>query len=178
MNRTETIRLLAVLRAVWEDKKITEDTITGYQWALEDMSYEDAETAAKAWIRTGNFFPRPAELRRIMANDSANPSEIAETAWTEVLKEARRVGYNRPPTFHAGRFLESPKPTFSSELIRQAVESVGWSRICTGNIDEVRKDFIFGYRNIRERAVSQVQRGDVGTVTALPTVPAITREVS
>lgn len=178
MNKQETLVILRILRSVWVNTEINPDTVTAYQWALEDLTYADGERAAKTWMRTGKFFPKPSELREIIGNDAVGADDLAETAWIEVMAQVRRCGVRRTQTFTNGKFYESPAPEFSSELTRKTVESLGWETVCLGKQVEARKDFIFAYRAIRERNVSQIQRGTIATGDALPANVSALKELA
>lgn len=179
MNTQETGVLLRILRSVWPNTEIGKDTVTAYQWALEDLTYAEGERAAKTWMRTGKFFPKPSELREIIGNEASGGDEIAESAWTEVLREVRRVGFNRPPEFSGGKFRESPTATFSSDLIKQTVDSLTWRLICISDEPEkIRDQFLWTYKALRKRDVSKVQRGTITTGDALPTNVTTMKEIA
>lgn len=119
-------------------------------------------------IGTCTFRPKIAEIADIIANAAAGPDDLAETAWTEVQREIKRVGYQPNRIFHNGDWYDPPKPKFSNERIAEAVESIGWKTICHGELDESRTAFIFTYRNLRKRDTAKIQRGELGTDPALP----------
>lgn len=120
-------------------------------------------------IETSTFFPSIGELRGAIAEHATGADDLAETAWIEVQREARRVGFQPGRIFRGGQWYDPPKPTFSNARIAEAVESIGWKQICTGDIEDTRRDFIFAYRNLRKRDVNKIQRGDFsGTGPALP----------
>ena len=48
---------------------------------------------------------KPSELMEIVATTALGITFTDETAWAEVNREIRRVGYNRPPTFQNNQFL-------------------------------------------------------------------------
>lgn len=173
MNRQETATLLLILRTIWPDISASDDTVTAWAWAFDGVPYALAEDAAKRYIRTGKFPPKPAELLELISVQQVAPDLIPEAAWGEVQAEVRRVGYNRPPIFHGGRFLDPPQRQFSSPLIAQAVDSIGWAELCTSEKPEiVRAQFIKSLAALMGRAVKRVQTGDA---PALPVavVPAL-----
>jgi len=183
MNKQETAAILRILRSVWKETIIDQDTITAWEWAMEDVTAEQAQHAVKLWLRSGKpFFPKPVDLRELLANQAAGVDALAETAWAEVQREARRVGYQPHPTFHRGQWYEPEKPTFSSPLIAEAVDSVGWRTICQGDDSkgEIRTAFIFTFRALRERTVKQAQRGDISSGPALdaPQAAGLPREIA
>jgi hypothetical protein len=174
VNTQETAVMLRVLRSVWPNTEINADTVKAYEWALEDISAADGERAVRTWMRTGKFFPKPAELRELVSRAVLGPDELAEAAWVEVQREIRRVGFNRLPVYRGGRMLERPARRFSSPLIAQAVDSVGWDVLCMSEQPaEVRKQFIFTFRALHQRDISALQRGDLDQATALASGPVV-----
>jgi hypothetical protein len=169
MNRHEVTQLIAVLRTIWPEQIITEEMITAWTWAFDDVPYDLAEDAAKRWIKTGKFFPKPAELLKTISVQTVAPDLVPEAAWSEVEREARRVGYNRLPTFHNGRFLPAEQPTFSHPLIAEAVKAVTWELICTGDNTngKIREQFVWALKRLTEAAITRRQTGD--DAPALPT---------
>lgn len=173
MTRTETLRILAVLRTVWPDIPVTEEGITGWTWAFEDVPYSLVEDAAKRYVRTGKFAPKPAELLELIGVQLVAPGLVPEAAWTEVLAEVRRVGFNRMPVWSGGGFLPTETRSFSSPLIAQAVDAVGWETICTSEKPEiVRAQFLAALKAVVAHAVRAVQTGD-----AAADAPAIAERV-
>ncbi len=154
MTETETKRILAVLRSVWPDTKIDQHTITAYHWALGERSYQDIEGAAKVWMRTGKFFPKPSELLEILSENKAAGDVVVEAAWGEVIGQASAVGFRG-------------QPTFSHPLIADAVRAIGWRDICMTDYADygtLRAQFRDSLRGLKNRAVSREQ---IGTVTLL-----------
>lgn len=176
MTRDDVTQLLGILRMVWSEAVVTEDTVTAWSWAFDDIPRPMAEAAAKRWIKTGKFFPRPAELLELIGVAVVAPGLLPEAAWAEVLREVSRVGFNRPPLFQFGRFQPAPVLEFSSPLIAEAVDAVGWETICTSDKPEVvRAQFVKTLDAIARRSIREVQTGDA----ALPSgIRAISREVA
>jgi hypothetical protein len=169
MSTDETIALLRILRVGWPDIQIEDDTIRFWMWAFESVSYAAAEDAAKRYIRTGKFPPKPADLLELAATAAVAPGLIPEEAWAEVRAEARRVGFNRPPTFHNGAFTRD-EPRFSSPLIERAVAAVGWETVCTGDNSRgfVRDAFVKALAAIARHEVKAAQTGDRVDLDSLP----------
>ena len=65
MTLEETGKVLKVLYAVWPEKTITRDLVTAYHFGWEDLDYEQVNRAVGTWIKTGEFFPRPAQIRSL-----------------------------------------------------------------------------------------------------------------
>lgn len=152
MTRKETARVLAILRTIWPTTIIDEDTITAYQLALGNEEYPSMVTATGQWMRTGKFFPKPAELLEIVAVDRVSGDIIPGEAWAEVLREAGRVGVNGTPEF-------------SNPLIARAAYAIGWRELCLTDekhYPTLRAQFRDTLTGLRDRAVRQAQIGDTG----------------
>lgn len=169
MNESETIALLRILREGWPEIKIDDDTIRFWMWAFGGVGYGQAERAAKRYIRTGKFAPKPADLLEFAAVEDVAPGMVPEEAWAEVRAEIRRVGFNRPPLFQGGRFVQVER-SFSSPLIERAVEAVGWEYLCTGDNSKgfVKRDFVEALKAIIRQEVRQRQTGGEDAAPALP----------
>ena len=150
MNRQETARILVILRTVWPDIPATDDTVTAWSWAFEREPYSAVEDAAKRYMRTGTFAPKPAELLALIGTQRVGPDLVPEAAWTEVLAEVRRVGHYR-----------ASERQFSHPLIAEAVNAIGWRDICLSESpDIVRSQFTKTLRTLTDRAIRQVQMGE------------------
>lgn len=146
--------------------------VSVYLRQLEQFPEPAVLAAIEQAYATHTFRPKVSELTEIMGNMAAGQNDNAETAWLEVQREARRVGYRTSKVFHNGQFHDPPKPEFSSPLVAEAVEVTTWKVICTGNNDngEIAENFKWAYRNLRSRSVKQIQRGEFGT--SGPALPA------
>lgn len=180
MNRQETIAILSIVRAVWPEMVVNDHVITAWMWAFEDTDYRLVEDATKRYIRAADkpFAPKPSELLKLAGVQQVAPDLIPEAAWAEVMSEVRRVGYNRPPIFHNGQFLDPPLRQFSSPLIAEAVDAIGWAEICTSDRPEiVRAQFIKALAALMERAVKRVQTGDTPSNLTAPLPASLVREI-
>lgn len=149
--------------------ELTPDTVRVYLRQLADIPVPAALAALDRCGKTSTFFPAVSEIRDAVASAALGATDTAEEAWAEVIHEAARCGYNRPPTFMGGEFLPPPQPRFSSETTRQTVESIGWRLINqTDDVQDLREQFIFTWRSFRKRDLGTIQRGEFGVVTALP----------
>jgi hypothetical protein len=178
MTKQETVVLLRILRAFWPDIKVTDDLVNGWTWAMEDVSFPVAEDAAKRWIKTQKWFPKPAELLEIIGVQQVAPNLIPEAAWAEVLREARRVGVNRLPLYRGGEVVPPPEREFSHPAIAQAVDSIGWKAICLTPEEErsyLQHRFTETLKALIKREVRNVQIGETGPAigSGEPTIAAI-----
>lgn len=62
--------------------------------ALQDVDLARVSVAVRLALRVCKFFPKPVELRELIAG---NQDDNAETAWSELIREVRRVGYIGTP---------------------------------------------------------------------------------
>jgi hypothetical protein len=87
----------------------------GYFDALRDFPIEAVSAAFRQALRVCRFFPKPIELRELVAG---RPEDAAEQAWAAVLREIRRVGY-------------VGKPQLDARTLRAVSELWGgWQRLC------------------------------------------------
>jgi len=79
--------------------------------ALEDLDFDAVKQAAAAHVRSATFFPKPAELRRLV---EGNVEDGAELAWEHVLREVRRVGYVGTPVWPSAVTQRAAEGLFGS----------------------------------------------------------------
>lgn len=172
MNAPETQALLSILSSVWPNHPITDDTVTAWSWAFEDVPAAAAHDAAKQWLRAGKpFFPAPSDLRRLAAIDRVAPDLVPEAAWAEVKAEVRRVGNSRRTIFRNGESRPVGGPVFSHPLIRHAAEATGWEYICTEEKEGVVKaQFTKTLAALLEREIARTQNGDLSAPPPLGAV--------
>lgn len=161
MNRAGAARLMALIKAGWGDNfKADEKTESFWQDALSDLPYAACETALRFYAREGVFPPKPADLRKIIADLTTMDLPSAEDAWIEVKREAKRCGINRLPVFRNGQFHDPPKPEFSHPIIAKTVEVIGWREICLNDKQSIiSAQFIKTYNAYRDRAVRETRLG-------------------
>jgi hypothetical protein len=156
MRPSETARLLGLLADTYE-KKIGESLLRAYHAALRDLPYEVAARATERVIATSEFFPRPATIRRAVAELDETAVD-AVSAWGDVLAAVRRFGRYREP-----EALASLEPR-----TRAAVEAVGYASVCNSTLVAAeRKAFVSAYEAMREQAFSNRQLGTTPAALAL-----------
>jgi hypothetical protein len=125
MTIAETARLIAILKMAWPAHPIeAEQGAAVYHRALADIPFELAERAVDEWLRTGKFFPAPSEIRELALRAGVG-LPAAEIAWQEAQ---RVVGGYRPG---------DPAPLWSSRVLEEAVNAVGWSAIKACEADQL-----------------------------------------
>lgn len=97
--------------------------------ALCEFGIEQVNDAARLAIRQCRFFPRPVELREFIIGTAEGH---ADTAWAELVREIRRVGYIGTPDFSDERTLRAICETWGSwrrlceTLPGEGPELIGW----------------------------------------------------
>lgn len=160
---------LQELAASKPTQTIPPDTIKAYYKHLQDLPEPAVLAAIDTAIKTtGAFIPSIGEIRDIVAQMAHDTDDLAETAWMDVQRQIRRIGYQPRAVFRDGAFIEQPEPEFANARTAEAVASIGWKNLCLNDPGEMRREFIFTYRNLRKRDTGKVQRGDLGDfLTAL-----------
>lgn len=124
MERGEVARLLGVLKSAWPDRAINDETVMAYELAWSDLPYDLARDAVAEYLRTGKFFPAPAEIRELALRAGVG-LPAAEIAWQEAQ---RVIGAYRPG---------DPAPRWSSRVLEETVNAVGWSAIKMCEADQL-----------------------------------------
>jgi hypothetical protein len=114
-----------------------------------DLPFEAVRAAVITWAAENKdpWFPMPGTIREIALRllNKGNEIPTPEDAWAEVMKQLTRAG-------------RSMKPEFSHPLIKQAVNAIGWLRLCDSEMIGVEcGHFMRIYATYRERAVRDLQ---------------------
>jgi hypothetical protein len=110
------------------NEPISDVKIESFFDTLRDFEIHHVLHAMKLALRRSKFFPRPADLRELIAGDV---DEAATAAWGAVLREIRRVGYVGTPNLDA-RTLRAVRELFGSwqrmceRLPAEGPELLGW----------------------------------------------------
>jgi hypothetical protein len=136
-DRARFVRGLMLLGGVF-GRQVDEATIEGFWLALADLTVDEIEEAAAEVIRTGQHFPRPAELRELA---SATSAVAGLRAWDQVLALARN-----------SREAEHPDPV-AEQCVRQLGGWVALGQQPTGQLTTwTRKSFLDLYEAAADRA--------------------------
>jgi hypothetical protein len=163
---TTLLSALRELRTAFPGKDIPPETVALYARQLSDLPEADVVDAVYRIMRTSRFFPSLGEIRE--AAVAGGPVDgIAETAWTEVLREVARVGWNRGPIWQGGVRHEPEQPRFANPITEAAVKSLSWKMICQGEAAEVRSQFLWTWKNIASGTVKR-QAGRQSVDALLP----------
>lgn len=148
---------------MYPNAKITGEMLDIYAEELADMPEHMVVQAIQECTRTQTFYPALAEIRNRVITIAGEGVLVApETAWGEVMREVRRIGYQR----HAN----GEELRFSSPMIAKAVESIGWRDICMceiNNLNTLRAQFRNALTAIQHREVDRVVSGRNPSVAAI-----------
>ena len=111
-----------------------------YHRVLSDVDGDLLESATMQWLSTAKpFHPTPGELRELCYTLIKSDAPSAEEAWGIVKKAIRQFGSYR-------------KPEFSSNVIAETVEIMGWIELCMSENEEAdRAHFWRIYAQVSER---------------------------
>lgn len=159
------IDALTEMRLAFPGANANIETMKLYARKLADLDPDALVAAIDRIVNTAQpkyhgYFPSIAEIREMVVAGGTTDG-AAELAWSEVLREVRRVGWNPKGTFRDGEHHDPPKPTFTSPITQAAVESLTWRLICLSEQpEEVRKQFYFTWKNLAARMLKQAQNGE------------------
>lgn len=160
MAKTPIFEIIQGLADAFPQKEIPDASLVRYAELLEDLPLESVAAACHRLALTADWFPTVAQIRAAVVSGPFG-LDLAEAAWVEVEREARRVGYNRPRMFRNGQFSEPQQPAFSSPAIAAAALAVGWELLCTGDNSKgfIRDAFLKAFRSIQDRQAKAQQTG-------------------
>ena len=125
MKPTEALALVQSLSDAFPAGKMTPSNVSAYATRMVPFPRDVVALAIEELIRTSEFLPPLAKLySTIDALMDDEPS--AESAWVEVNRMIRRYGVRGVPQPGGGY----GPIEFSSGLIRQAVDVMGWGHLC------------------------------------------------
>lgn len=150
---------LGELALAFPNKDIPPESLAVYAKRLALLPVDAVCAAIDRLMDTARFFPTIGEIKEAAVTGPLG-ADLAEEAWAEVLREVKRVGFNRPPVFRDGRFEPPLVPEFSSPLIGAAAASIGWDVICTSDKPSiVMAQFKAAFTALRDRETAAKQTG-------------------
>jgi hypothetical protein len=126
MSKQDTAQVLAVLSAGFPHVTVTKETARVYHEVLVDLEPSDVMEAITRLLKTAEWFPPAALIRRTTMEVRGVLARSSHTAWGEVLQAVRDHGYLR-------------FPSFGDPLLTEAVRLIGWRTICYSDKPEVVK---------------------------------------
>jgi hypothetical protein len=149
MTNLEATQVVVMLVEAFPTPAWTKQQIQLFARMIEDLDADVAQQAAVEWIQIGEERPTIAAIRRFAARHAAaaqgggylEPDE----AWGFVDECFARVGRYQPfPGTHP--------------LVKHAVDSIGWTRICEAhNVEVVRAQFRQVYAALLKRSTEKIQ---------------------
>ena len=121
MNREEFKKIVMALNSVYTGDNFIPTQTAFDMWyeSLKDLSYNQVAYAAKMYIQTNHFPPRPSDLRTIIADCKTTQMDYGE-GWNEVQTAIRRYGYMR----------EQEALDSMSDITREVVKRLGFQNLC------------------------------------------------
>jgi len=162
MNDALLDKITELFKCFPQPRGFDPDTIALYAQRLSTLPVDRVVFAIDRLIDTSRFLPTIAEIKEAAVLGPLGEG-LADEAWVEVQREARRVGFNRPRLFHNGVWYDPEKPRFSSPVVEAAAKAVGWQLICEGDNSQgfVRMQFVKAFKALAERETKAKQAGIV-----------------
>lgn len=136
MNRRDTAGLLAMLASAYPQVKVTREVAEMYHRVLEDLIPEDCYAVVHDLVRTEQFFPNAAQIRRAVMRRHGRLAPSTAMAWAEVIGAASSRGLD-------------DKPEWSHPAVDATVNAMGWRMICmSDNQGVLRAQFGKSYDSI------------------------------
>jgi hypothetical protein len=171
MDERNSIRVIAAVNALAEfyGESLSDIRLELYVGALEDLTADQVEQAAKLAIKTSRFFPKPVELIELVKGSN---SDIAEQAWQIAWNAYLRAGYWHSVLFQDGAIARALMIVFGgwvqfSEASRQLSPEMMQAK---------RKEFLTTYRRESRKAKEPMRLAGHHEIENLNTVSTWTRD--
>jgi hypothetical protein len=127
--------LMAVSGSIF-DKELTKPILRIMFETLKEYSIDQVDAAFTKHLQTGDFFPRPSQLIRIINAGKPNNEDKAVLAWLSITNAISKIGPYRALTL-------------DDKLAMQIINHVGgWSNLCNLSYKELdfkKREFIQAY---------------------------------
>lgn len=155
MTRDDAKRFQVAMTILAETfgRELSELTFEAYFHALDDLSIEQFERAAREAQRSETFMPTPVKLREFAGHGKGE--DLAVMAWESVLKAIRSCG-------------QYGSPDFEDVAVAATIRGLGgWQRLCDTPREElhsfVRAAFVKAYPIWRARNGGDCDSRLIGT---------------
>ena len=155
-------------RRAYPHSTVTDEQLDEYMDDLTDLPAEAVIQSLTECRRTGEFFPSLAAIRtRAVELLGGELFVDPEVAWGEVRRNAERFGISGTRVTWAvdGERAVEVRMEWSSPLIAEAVESIGWRDICLTDdkqLGTIRAQFRDALSAIQRRKKDAVVSGRAG----------------
>jgi hypothetical protein len=147
VTREDTAKLLAMLVSAYPHVKVTREMAEMYHDIVGDLEARDCYAVVRELVRTEEFFPSAAKVRRTTMRRLGRLAPAVEEAFAEVMAAA------------SGRGLMD-MPDWGHPVVADAVKAMGWRAICMSeNQGVLRAQFNQVYANIARNHDTQVLTG-------------------
>lgn len=152
MNRQEAARLVAVMMAACPaqsgriDNGRAQAMVDSFASLLDDVTYEQANAAARVLLQTRSWLPSVAEIRATVLEIEHGGVQPGGEQWGVVLECIHRYGAYRVP---------GADFTFRDPVTARCVKALGWQELCLSeNQVADRAKFV----DLYDRLAAQVRR--------------------
>ena len=147
MNKQEVAQILAVLSAGFPNAQVTKETARVYFEVLSDLDAPQVSQAIGVLLRTSEWFPSAATIRKTTMELSGRLAPSSGDAWGAVVAEVSKSGLD------GGCHIDDP-------VIKATVRAIGWRAICLSERqDVIRGQFVKMYEEMKRKADTQVLAG-------------------
>lgn len=129
MIQQQTAQVCAYIAAANPQWRATKETIHVYHDLLLDLEFDQVMHALKQILKTADWVPTPAQIRRTLYEIEGVLAPSRGSAWAEIMSGIRNTPSNE-------------RPQWSHEIIGKAVDTIGLYQIRTStNLDTLRAQF-------------------------------------
>jgi hypothetical protein len=144
MNKQECAMVLAYLASAYPSASVSKETATVYFDVLKDLPFEACRDEARRLVRSSQWFPPAAVIRRGVCEHAGLLSKSADRAWHEVSVAVKDVGIYG-------------QTEWSDAIIGEAVRTIGWREVCMSeNQGVLRAHFFKIYEKIASSADAKI----------------------
>lgn len=175
MERVDTAKVCALLKASFPVWNTTPETIEMYHFMLKDIPTKVVMRAVQDWILSEEKFPTIAGIRNKCAEVADVLAPTATEAWAEVWKAVSE----------SGRLFYRYGGTWSHEVLIKTMEIITLGTICdtpTENLSTIRSQFTKAYNDNKKSWDTQIirsQRFELGAeIVALPNSTMVQSQIT
>lgn len=143
-------KVMSLLSLYYPERETSTELVEAYFIALVDLTDEQLEQAAAQAVRTLKWFPKVAELREIVGEQTAHGAGVttATEAIEQIYRTIREIG-------------SYSSPRFDDPLLNRVVAAMGgWRELCLSeNVMADRAHMIKLYGEIASAARKEIQVG-------------------
>lgn len=136
--------VLAYLASAYPSASVSKETATVYFDVLKDLPFEACRDEARRLVRSSQWFPSAAVIRRGVCEQAGLLSKSPDRAWNEITGAVKEIGIYG-------------KAEWSDAIVAEAVRTIGWREICMSeNQGVLRAHFFKVYEKIASSADAKI----------------------